>query len=75
MPELNDLKGKKKVNDSSFEQASDIEIQRRYNLLEEKFKVLEGNNIYGVIDALELNLVPNLVIPPKFKVPNFAKYP
>ena len=63
------------MNESSLKQAGDIKVQRRYNLLKERLRVMEGDDICGVIDAIELNLVPNLVIPPKFKVPNFAKYP
>ena len=51
MLELNDPKGKKKVNESSLEQTSDVEIQRIYNLLEERLMVLEGDNIYRVVDA------------------------
>ena len=74
MPELNDTKGKEKVNESSLEQTSDAKIQRRYNLLKEKLKVLEGDDVYRVIDATELSLVLDLVIPSKFKVPNFAMY-
>ena len=74
MPKLNHPKRKEKVNDSSLEQASDIEIQRRYSLFEEKLKVLQGVDIYGVTDVTELSLVLDLVIPSKFKVPNFAKY-
>ena len=74
MPELNHPKGKEKVNESAPEQTSDAEIQRRYSLLDERLKVLEGDDIYGVIDATELSLVLDLVIPSKFKVPNFAKY-
>ena len=39
-----------------------------------KLRIIEGDDIYGVIDASKLSLVPNLVIPPKFMVPNFTKY-
>ena len=74
MPELNDPEGKEKVNESSLEQTNDEKIQQKYGLLEEKLKVLEGDDNYGVIDATELSLVLDLVIPSKFKVPNFAKY-
>ncbi|XP_022728769.1 uncharacterized protein LOC111284341 [Durio zibethinus] len=49
-------------------------IQDKYDQLEEKLKAVEGNDTYGVIDANELSLVPDLVIPPKFKTPDFEKY-
>ena len=62
------------MNESSLKQVSDVEIQRRYNLIEERLKAIKGDDIYEVVDATELSLVPDLVILPKFKVPNFAKY-
>ena len=74
MSELNDPKKKENVNESSLEQTNDEKIQQRYSLLEERLKVLERDDIYGVIDATELSLVLDLVIPSKFKVPNFARY-
>ncbi|KAE8716079.1 hypothetical protein F3Y22_tig00110156pilonHSYRG00339 [Hibiscus syriacus] len=51
------------------------------NLLEEKWKQLErevramkeDTSVYG-FDAKELSLVPDLVLPPKFKVPDFEKF-
>ena len=35
---------------------------------------MEGINISKSIDTVELNLVPGLVIPHKFKTPTFDKY-
>jgi len=35
---------------------------------------VEGTNAYGTTDATELRLVEGLVIPPKFKIPEFEKY-
>src|SRR4051812_12189643 len=45
----------------------------KYKLLEERMKAMEIQKIPG-LDFEELGLVPGVVIPPKFKVPNFAKY-
>ncbi|XP_017613611.1 uncharacterized protein LOC108458720 [Gossypium arboreum] len=42
--------------------------------LEEKFKVLESADGHHGVDAKELSLVPNLVLPHKFKMPEFEKY-
>ncbi|XP_022735589.1 uncharacterized protein LOC111288912 [Durio zibethinus] len=52
-----------------------VQVPRdKYDRLEERLKAVEGNDTYGVIDANELSLVPDLVIPPKFKTSNFEKY-
>ena len=45
----------------------------QYKVLEERLKVVEGYDAFDV-DALEMGLVPNVVIPPKLKVPDFGKY-
>lgn len=42
-------------------------------VLEERFKAIEGHDAYG-IDDFDLCLVTDVVIPPKFKTPNFDKY-
>ncbi|MCI65045.1 hypothetical protein A2U01_0086303, partial [Trifolium medium] len=44
-----------------------------YRALEERLKVVEGYSVYGV-DALDMYLVPDVVIPLKFKAPDFEKY-
>ena len=35
---------------------------------------MEGFDVYGMVDAYKMSLVPNLVLPPKFKVPTFDKH-
>ncbi|XP_050909267.1 uncharacterized protein LOC127123044 [Lathyrus oleraceus] len=45
----------------------------RLHALEKKVKAIEGNNIFGSA-AMNMRLVPNLVIPAKFKTPDFKKY-
>ena len=45
----------------------------KYELLEERLRVMEGIDIPGSLDATELSLVPGLVIPHKFKTPIFDK--
>ena len=49
-------------------------MQQRCSLLNEKLKKIEGVNGLGSVDPRELCLVPDLVIPPKFKMPKFEKY-
>lgn len=52
---------------------SSAEIDRKFRAIEEKMKVTEGSNAFG-LDAAEMCLVPGIQIPAKFKVPNFEKY-
>lgn len=42
--------------------------------LEERMKAMEGNSLYDPVKAAEMCLVPNVVIPRKFRVPDFVKY-
>ena len=35
---------------------------------------MEGSDVYGLVDACKMSLVPDLVLPSKFKVPTFDKY-
>ena len=44
------------------------------NLLDKKLKEIEGVNDLGNVDLRELCLVPDLIIPPKFKLSKFEKY-
>ncbi|XP_050877389.1 uncharacterized protein LOC127081150 [Lathyrus oleraceus] len=45
----------------------------RLRALEKKIKAIEGNKIFGA-SAINMCLVSNLVIPAKFKTPDFEKY-
>ena len=42
--------------------------------MDKKLKEIEGVDDLRSVDPRELSLVPNLVIPPKFKLPKFEKY-
>ena len=42
--------------------------------MEERLHPIEGGGSYGFVDMSKLCLLPNVTIPPKFKVPNFDKY-
>ncbi|XP_040971412.1 uncharacterized protein [Gossypium hirsutum] len=50
------------------------QLDNRCKWLEEKFKAMETADYCGGIDAKDLSLVPDLVLPPKFKIPEFEKY-
>ncbi|XP_027188420.1 uncharacterized protein [Cicer arietinum] len=47
--------------------------QEKWQALEERLRVVEGGNNYG-FDASDLCLVFDVIIPPKFKLPEFEKY-
>ncbi|XP_040940646.1 uncharacterized protein [Gossypium hirsutum] len=49
-------------------------LEDRCKWFEEKFKALENVDYHDGIDAKDLSLVPDLVLPPKFKMPEFEKY-
>jgi hypothetical protein len=42
--------------------------------LEQRLRAFEGTSLHDHIKAVEMCLVPNLVIPKKFRVPEFIKY-
>ena len=42
--------------------------------MDKKLKGIKGVNDLGSVDPRELCLVPDLVMPPKFKLPKFKKY-
>ena len=35
---------------------------------------MEGSDVYRLVDTYKMSLVPDLVLPPKFKVSTFDKY-
>ena len=71
---FDDLKEQEKIRKESLEQFESNEAQRKLKLIEECLKAMEGSDVYGLVDAYNLSLVPDLVLPPKFKVPTFYKY-
>ncbi|XP_022720743.1 uncharacterized protein LOC111278336 [Durio zibethinus] len=64
------LKKLKRVPDPS----EDIVMKDKYDLLEGRLKAIESHDVYENVDANELSLVPDLIIPSKFKALNFEKY-
>ena len=57
-----------------FGRSKHVDMQQRCSLLDKKLKEIEGVNDLRSVDPRELCLVPNLVMPPKFKMPKFEKY-
>ncbi|XP_057969518.1 uncharacterized protein LOC131158667 [Malania oleifera] len=59
--------------------ASDLEMnrsktERRYDVLEERLKAIEGSNTFDSIDPNDLCLIPKVILTPKFKVLDFKKF-
>ncbi|XP_050896973.1 uncharacterized protein LOC127103781 [Lathyrus oleraceus] len=52
---------------------SPIDLERRFQMMEERFKAMQGPVTFG-LDAADMCLVPDVKIPPKFKVPSFERY-
>ncbi|XP_058729685.1 uncharacterized protein LOC131601811 [Vicia villosa] len=49
------------------------EVREQYQALEKRLRAMEGRNFFSV-NADNMGLVSNLVMPSKFKVPEFEKY-
>ena len=72
--DLDDPKEQEKLKRESSEQSENNEAQWKLELIEERLKAVEGSDVYGLVDARMMSLVPDLVLPSKFKVPTFDKY-
>ena len=72
--DLDDPKEQEKLRSESLEQFENNEAQRKLELIEKCLKAVEGFDMYGLVDARMMSLIPDLVLPLKFKVPTFDKY-
>jgi len=48
--------------------------QDKWVAWEEKFRVVEGFDVYDLVRAAKICLIPNVVVPKEFRVPEFVKY-
>ena len=48
--------------------------REKFDYIEERLRAIEGGGDYAFADMAELCLVPDVIIPLKFKVPDFDKY-
>ena len=48
--------------------------KEKLNLIEERLRVVEGFDDYPFTDMTNLCLVLDIIIPPKFKVPDYDRY-
>eukprot|EP00258_Populus_trichocarpa_P037188 XP_024453207.1 uncharacterized protein LOC112326921 [Populus trichocarpa] len=62
------------ANESHKAKSSDSLDQEKIAALEARIKVIEGVDLYDPVRAAEMCLVPNVVVPKKFLVPDFIKY-
>ncbi|XP_040947911.1 uncharacterized protein [Gossypium hirsutum] len=69
VPDLDEVAEEEKARMDSQKQ-----LEERCRWLEEKFKAMESADHHQGIDAKDLSLVPDLVLPPKFKMPEFEKH-
>ena len=69
MPNLNNHGEQEELRKNPSERSNHIDMQQRCSLLDKKLKEIEGTNNLGSVDPRELCLVPDVVIPPKFKIP------
>ncbi|KAE8671537.1 hypothetical protein F3Y22_tig00111947pilonHSYRG00266 [Hibiscus syriacus] len=49
-------------------------MEEKIRMIEDRMKIVQGDYDYYGVDARELSLVPDLVLPPKFKAPEFEKF-
>ena len=48
--------------------------REKFDHIEERLRAIEGGGDYPFVYIAKLCLVPNVIIPPKFKVSDFDKY-
>ena len=53
---------------------SDNVDQDKMAVLEARIRAIEGVDLYDPVKAVEMCLVPNVVVPKKFRIPDFIKY-
>ena len=71
VPDLDNPKEQEKIKKESLEQSESNEAQWKLELIKERLRMVEGSDAYNLINASKMSLVPDLVLPPKFKVPIF----
>ena len=70
VPNPNDPCQQGRLRKESSGRSKHVDMQQRCSLLDKKLKEIESVKNLESVDPKELCLVPDLVVPPKFKVPN-----
>ena len=73
VPNSNDLCQQGRLRKEPSGRLKHVNMQQRCSLLDKKLEEIEGVNDLGSVDPRELSLVPDVVIPSKFKMPKFEK--
>ena len=73
-PNLDNPREQGRLRKDSFGWSKHVDMQQRCSLLDKKLKEIEGVDDLESVDPRKLCLVPNVVIPPKFKMSKFKKY-
>ncbi|WRX24760.1 Retrotransposon gag domain - like 10 [Theobroma cacao] len=71
VPDLDDPKEQEKLKCGSVESKDNLDTHQKFDLLEERLRMIEGMRMYCSMDAIELCLVLDVVIPQKFKISDF----
>jgi len=77
VPQPTALNGHEAINPitiDSDDKGNPDENGKLLSMLDERLKMVEGFSYHKAMNACKATLVPGLVIPPKFKVPEFEKY-
>ena len=59
--------------DKTLESGYD-QVKSQVETLVEKLRIIEGSSVHGSIDLDSLTNFPQVIMPPKFKAPEFVKY-
>ncbi|KAE8699234.1 hypothetical protein F3Y22_tig00110584pilonHSYRG00371 [Hibiscus syriacus] len=78
-PQANHLKALTVVEDVPYfdedgKNEQSKKFEEKWKQLENEIRAMKEDTSMYVIDAKELSLVPDLVLPPKFKIPYFKKF-
>ena len=74
VPDLDDPNDQEKLMMKDTLEQVDNEAQLKFDLIEERLRAMEGEDMYGIVDVNRMSLISDLVLPPKFKIPEFKKY-
>ena len=73
-PNLEDPSEQRRLRKDLFGWSKHVDMQQKCSIFDKKLKEIEGVNDLGSVDLRELCLVPDLVVPPQFKILKFEKY-
>ena len=74
VPDLDDPNEREKLMVKDTIGQVDNEAQLKFDLIQERLRAMEGEDMYGIVDVNKMSLVSNLVLPSKFKMLEFEKY-